>query len=50
MPEASYSADEMMTIAAARMIRNGASLFVGMGLPSAEIGRASCRERVCLYV
>ena len=31
----SYTADEMMTIAAARMVRNGAALFVGIGLPSA---------------
>ena len=29
MPEAAYTTDEMMTIAAARMIRNGATLFVG---------------------
>ena len=34
MPEAPYTADEMMTIAAARMVRNGAALFVGIGLPS----------------
>ena len=40
MPEASYTADEMMTIAAARMIRNGASLFVGIGLPSAAANLA----------
>lgn len=35
MPAAAYTSDEMMTIAAARMIRNGARLFVGIGLPSA---------------
>jgi len=35
-----YSADEMMTVAAARMIRNGASLFVGIGLPSAAANLA----------
>src|SRR6202050_3279131 len=40
MPEAKYTADEMMTIAAARMIRNGASLFVGIGLPSAAANLA----------
>jgi glutaconate CoA-transferase subunit B len=33
--DATYTADEMMTIAAARMVRNGATLFVGIGLPSA---------------
>ena len=33
MPD--YSADEMMTVASARMIRNGAVCFVGIGLPSA---------------
>lgn len=31
---ASYTADEMMTVAAARMLRNGAVCFVGIGLPS----------------
>ena len=30
-----YTPTEMMTIAAARMIRDGAMLFVGIGLPSA---------------
>ena len=29
-----YSDDEMMTVAAARMLRNGAVCFVGIGLPS----------------
>jgi len=40
MSETKYSADEMMTIAAARMIRNGASCFVGIGLPSAAANLA----------
>jgi glutaconate CoA-transferase subunit B len=40
MPEAPYTTDEMMTIAAARMIRNGATLFVGIGLPSAAANLA----------
>lgn len=35
MSQNNYSADEMMTVAAARMVRNGARLFVGIGLPSA---------------
>ena len=35
-----YTADEMMTIAAARMLRNGASCFVGIGLPSAAANLA----------
>ena len=30
----SYSADEMMTVAAARALRDGAVCFVGIGLPS----------------
>jgi glutaconate CoA-transferase, subunit B len=30
----SYTADEMMTVAAARMLHNGAVCFVGIGLPS----------------
>ena len=29
-----YAADEMMTVAASRMLRNGAVCFVGIGLPS----------------
>jgi glutaconate CoA-transferase subunit B len=35
-----YTADEMMTVAAARMIRNGATCFVGIGLPSAAANLA----------
>jgi glutaconate CoA-transferase subunit B len=35
MAEATYTADEMMTIAAARLLRNGMVCFVGIGLPSA---------------
>jgi glutaconate CoA-transferase subunit B len=38
MPE--YTADEMMTIAAARMLKNGKSCFVGIGLPSAAANLA----------
>jgi glutaconate CoA-transferase, subunit B len=34
MSARSYTADEMMTVAAARMLRNGAVCFVGIGLPS----------------
>src|SRR5215831_13968711 len=40
MPESAYTADEMMTVASARMIRNGAVLFVGIGLPSAAANLA----------
>jgi glutaconate CoA-transferase subunit B len=40
MPETKYTADEMMTIAAARKIRNGATCFVGIGLPSAAANLA----------
>jgi glutaconate CoA-transferase subunit B len=41
MPEKNgYTSDEMMTIAAARMIRNGAVCFVGIGLPSAAANLA----------
>jgi len=39
MPE-TYTSDEMMTIAASRMVRNGAALFVGIGLPSAAANLA----------
>jgi glutaconate CoA-transferase subunit B len=40
MSEAAYTSDEMMTIQAARMIRNGVTLFVGIGLPSAAANLA----------
>jgi len=35
-----FTSDEMMTVAAARMVRNGASCFVGIGLPSAAANLA----------
>jgi glutaconate CoA-transferase, subunit B len=35
-----YTADEMMTIAAARVLRDGATCFVGIGLPSAAANLA----------
>jgi glutaconate CoA-transferase subunit B len=35
-----YSADEMMTVAAARALRNGTVCFVGIGLPSAAANLA----------
>ena len=35
-----YSADEMMTVTAARQLRNGAVCFVGIGLPSAACNLA----------
>jgi len=35
MSEAAYNANEMMTVTAARQLRNGAVCFVGIGLPSA---------------
>jgi glutaconate CoA-transferase subunit B len=35
-----YTSDEMMTIAAARLIRNGNSCFVGIGLPGAAANLA----------
>lgn len=39
----SYTTDEMMTVAAARSLRDGASCFVGIGLPStaANLARAT---------
>lgn len=40
MPEPAYTADEMMTVAAARMLRNGTVCFVGIGLPSAAANLA----------
>lgn len=52
MPESRYSSDEMMTIAAARMVRNGAVLFVGIGLPSAAANlalRTHAPDTVLIY-
>src|SRR5688572_32123315 len=38
--ERNYSFDEMMTVAAARMIQNGTVCFVGIGMPSAAANLA----------
>ena len=40
MSETTYTSDEMMTVAASRMVRNGAACFVGVGLPSAATNLA----------
>jgi len=40
MSETTYTSDEMMTIAASRLVRNGAACFVGVGLPSAATNLA----------
>jgi len=40
MAELSYTADEMMTVAAARKLGNGTVCFVGIGLPSAAANLA----------
>jgi glutaconate CoA-transferase, subunit B len=39
----SYTADEMMTVTAARSLRDGMTCFVGIGLPSeaANLARAT---------
>jgi glutaconate CoA-transferase subunit B len=52
MSDAAYTSDEMMTIAAARMVHNGAALFVGIGLPSAAANLARLThapETVLIY-
>src|SRR5215216_3257627 len=52
MSDTAYTADEMMTIAAARMVRNGAVLFVGIGLPSAAANlalRTHAPDTVLIY-
>lgn len=50
MAENGYSSDEMMTIAAARMLKDGAVCFVGIGLPSAaaNLARATHAPNVVL--
>jgi glutaconate CoA-transferase subunit B len=40
MPELEYSPSEIMTIAAARLLKNGTVCFVGIGLPSAAANLA----------
>src|SRR5215510_8078528 len=40
MPDRDYSAEEMMTVAAARQLANGTVCFVGIGLPSAACNLA----------
>src|SRR5579885_3636421 len=40
MPEDAYTPQEIMTIAAARRLKNGAVCFVGIGLPSAAANLA----------
>jgi glutaconate CoA-transferase subunit B len=50
--EPQYTSDEMMTIAAARMVHNGAALFVGIGLPSAAANlalRTHAPDTVLIY-
>jgi glutaconate CoA-transferase, subunit B len=52
MSNARYTPDEMMTIAAARMIPNGAVLLVGIGLPSAAANvarRTHAPDAVLIY-
>jgi glutaconate CoA-transferase subunit B len=40
MTEAAYTTDEMMTVAAARLVRDPAVCFVGIGLPSVAVNLA----------
>src|SRR5215468_7468149 len=40
MPDAAYTPQEIMTIAAARRLKNGSVCFVGIGLPSAAANLA----------
>src|SRR5688572_23965052 len=52
MADVAYTSDEMMTVAAARMIHNGAVCFVGIGLPStaANLARFThAPETVLIY-
>ena len=50
MPDRAWSSDEMMTVAAARLLENGAICFVGIGLPSAaaNLARATHAPEVVL--
>ena len=44
-----YTSDEMMTVTAARALRDGMTCFVGIGLPSeaANLARARTRRTSC---
>ena len=44
MGSLAYTADEIMTVTAARQLRNGAVCFVGIGLPSAACNLARLRH------
>jgi glutaconate CoA-transferase subunit B len=49
---AAYTADEMMTVTAARQLRNGSVCFVGIGLPSAACNlarRTHAPELILIY-
>lgn len=51
-PAGAYTADEMMTVTAARQLSNGAVCFVGIGLPSAACNlarRTHAPELVLIY-
>ncbi len=49
-PTTVYTADEMMTVTAARHLRNGQVCFVGIGLPSdaANLARLAHAPKVVL--
>jgi glutaconate CoA-transferase, subunit B len=52
MSAGGYTSDEMMTVSAARMLRNGAICFVGIGLPSTAANLARllhAPEAVLIY-
>lgn len=50
MPDSDWTSDEMMTIAASRLLQDGAICFVGIGLPSAaaNLARATHAPEVVL--
>jgi glutaconate CoA-transferase, subunit B len=50
VPPGGYTSDEMMTVAAARALRDGMTCFVGIGLPSAaaNLARATHAPRLVL--
>ena len=52
MNQKAYTTDEMMTISAARLLKNGSVCFVGIGLPStaANLARLThAPEAVLIY-
>ena len=58
MTAVALSTNELLAVVGSRALKDGQTVFTGVGAPMLasalaqrrQIGRASCRERVCQYV